>query len=974
MIKKLSGFVLMVASIGLGFAQAPPVPAPAPGAPPPAAPGAPAAPAPGVNLQADVEKAMTDGLALMQEGKFKDAIAKVDFIKSKMSKVPENVIFLEGACYFNLADFPKAAQAFETYIKDYPTGDNLNPVKMGLGRSYLKLSKADDALKMLKEVATAAPDLKIDAGLLIAEHYKKANQPDDAIQILTSVLTEGIRSAGQVSAALMLADIYVSKGDGEKAAQLLESVRAVSTEGESVIEMNNLGQKLGDENMEKKSFREALVAYQSVRRKSEVMKLQKDRIAKATAHLALGRGNKEDIEAKIASDKALLAQLEEKGDYDATLYYRLGRCYFEMGRMWESLLAFETVVKEFKTFPQRDKCMYAMIMANAQLKRVSKAREYCEKFIADFPESEMTGQIAEMFGMLAYQQGDLQAAADAFDKILGYPKVDKARALFLRGNVLFEMQKFQEAVTTLELMKAEKGGEAYGDDATYRIALCYFYQNDFKNVKKSLADYIKNYPKGQYVVDAKYRQSFIKVQAGDIEDSMKDLLAIVNESPNDPNIAQVYSLLGDCFSNLAQKDPAKSTEYYQKAEEAYLNAVKRSGTEDVRKYALEHVNDLLVGNDKWDTVAELWTVELKRHQGKPEALKAIFWLVKALVRQNKAEDAKKMLADYIKPYISNTGLEDVEGLIQQLAALMAPKRRRVSTLALLPTPVVAPKDGEAAVVAAPEATKPEAPAPAVVTYEEVEKQFEALLTPETMTPTANIRIMFGKISLAAKMKEVEKGDKLMGIMVEVAKAEDLSPLLLSIVGDNARKKGDPEKAATCYERLRALFPGSEYADGAPVGLAEIAFEKGEFDKALLLFTEATGEKYQGSSKLLDATMGKAKTLLKLAKYEEAEKEYDGIARVKEWKSAWPESLYGLGQVKEARKDYAAAITFYQRVFIAHQKNKAWMARSYLQSARCFMLLNKPAEAKRTLQEMLKNETMKLQPEFEAAKLELQKLK
>ncbi len=972
MMKKYYSIALALAWVGLLPAQAPPVAPAVPGAPP-GAPGAPPATAevtPGVNLQADVEKALTDGLALMQEGKFKDAITKVDFIKSKMSKVPENVIFLEGACYFNLSDFAKAAQSFETYIKDYPAGDNLNPVKMGLGRAYLKLSKTDDAIKLLKEVA-AVPDLKIEAGLLIADHYKRANQPDDAIQILTSVLTEGIRSSGQVSAALMLADIYVTKGEGEKAAQLLESVRAVSTEGESVIEMNNLGQKLGDENMEKKSYREALVAYQSVRRKSEVVKLQKDRIAKSTAHLALGRGNKEELEAKIASDKALLAQLEEKGDYDATLYYRLGRCYFEMGRMWESLLAFETVIKEFKTFPQRDKCMYAMIMANAQLKRVSKAREYCETFIADFPESEMTGQIAEMFGMLAYQQGDLQAAADSFDKILSYPKVDKARALFLRGNVLFEMQKFQDAVTTLELMMKEKGGEAYGDDATYRIALCYFYQNDFKNVKKALADYIKNFPKGQYLVDAKYRQSFIKVQAGDIEDSMKDLLAIVTESPNDPNIAQVYSLLGDCFGNLAQKDPEKSAEYYTKAEEAYLNAVKRSGTEDVRKYALEHVNDLLVGGDKWDTIAELWTIELKRHQGKPEALKAIFWLVKALVRQNKTDDAKKMLADYIKPYISNTGLDDVEGLIQQLASLMAPKRRRVSTLAPLPTPVVATKEGETPPVVA------EQPKPAVSagpTYEEVEKQFEALLTPETLTPTANIRIMFGKISLAAKMKESDKVEKLMGIMVEVAKAEDLSPLLLSVVGDNARKKGDPEKAAACYERLRTLFPSSEYADGAPVGLAEIAFEKGEFDKALVLFTEATGEKYQGSSKLLEATLGKAKTLLKLSKYEDAEKEYDGIARVKDWKSAHAEALYGLGQVKEARKDYAAAITYYQRVFIAHQKYKDWMARAYLQSARCFLLLNKRAEAIKTLEEMLKNQTLKLQPEFETAKAELQKLK
>jgi tetratricopeptide (TPR) repeat protein len=235
-----------------------------------------------------------------------------------------------------------------------------------------------------------------------------------------------------------------------------------------------------------------------------------------------------------------------------------------------------------------------------------------------------------------------------------------------------------------------------------------------------------------------------------------------------------------------------------------------------------------------------------------------------------------------------------------------------------------------------------------------------------MTPTANIRITFGKITLASKMKEAEKAAKLVGIMVEVAKPEDLSPMLLSFVGDEARKKGDPDKAAACYERLRTLFPLSAFADGAPAGLGEIAFEKGDMDKALEYFTVATGEDFQGSSKLLEATLGKAKTLLKLGKFDAAEKEYDAIARVKEWKTAWAEALYGLGQVKEARKDYAAAITFYQRVFIAHQKYKDWMARSYLQSARCFIQLNKRPEAKKTLEEMKKNDSLKPQPEYQTA--------
>jgi TolA-binding protein len=236
-----------------------------------------------------------------------------------------------------------------------------------------------------------------------------------------------------------------------------------------------------------------------------------------------------------------------------------------------------------------------------------------------------------------------------------------------------------------------------------------------------------------------------------------------------------------------------------------------------------------------------------------------------------------------------------------------------------------------------------------------------------------VRILFARAWLAKLMREPEKSDKIFNIIIDVAKPEDLSPMLLSVVGDNARKKKDLDKAAACYERLRSLFPGSEFADGAPVGLGEIHYEKKEYDKALEMFLEATSDKYQGSSRILDATLGKAKTMLKLGKLADAEKEFDQIARTKEWKSAWPEALYMLGQVQEGKKNWAAANAFYIRVFVAHQKYKDWLARSYLQSARCFVLLDKKDEAKKTLQEMLKRTDIKDQPEFKEAQAELSKL-
>jgi tetratricopeptide (TPR) repeat protein len=274
----------------------------------------------------------------------------------------------------------------------------------------------------------------------------------------------------------------------------------------------------------------------------------------------------------------------------------------------------------------------------------------------------------------------------------------------------------------------------------------------------------------------------------------------------------------------------------------------------------------------------------------------------------------------------------------------------------------------------------------VITFEEVEKQLETLLTPpeKAMNGTAQMRILFAKAWLAKTMREPAKAEKYFTIIIEVAKPDDLSPMLLATVGDNARKKGDLDKAAGCYNRLNEFFNDTEYADGAAVGLAEIAFEKGENPKALELFNKAI-EGYQGSSRLLDATLGKAKTLYKLKKYDEAKKIYEDIINTKEWRGeAHATALFMQGEMEFDQKKWGTAIPFYQRVFIAYQKWKPIMAKAYVQCARAFVQFNRPGEppdrkysdreaAKILLIEMTKRQDLQTLPEMKEAQQELSKL-
>ena len=908
---------------------------------------APAAPA-ALNLEQETESLYNAAATMFQEGQFQEALSKINQIKEKVSRPYEKVVFVEGACYFNLNNYPKAIETLELYLEKFPDGENFNQVRMALARSYLADKQTDKGIELLRKVAAEAPAFMAEAGVLIAEQMRKDNKPDEALQILERVLAGGVTSPAAIQGAMMAADILVSKGEADRASTMMEKVRGVASGGENVAQLNNISLKLGDQMLQEKNYREALAAYQMVRRQSEISRMVKERMAlveKSLANPGKGPipGSKEELNARLETERKMLAEIEQRPDYDASLYYRLGRCYFEMGRFWESLLAFEVILNEYKTFPQRDRALYGMIIANAQLKRVKEARALCERYISDFPDGVSLGEVSEMYGMLAYNAGDMAGAEQSFDKALGFPKADKERLLFLRATVLFEMQRFEDARTCLELLLNANAESAYKDDAQYRIALSYFYQNDFKSVTSALRDYIEDNPKGQYIVDAKYRLAFIKFQGKEVEAAMKDLQAIVDEAPNDPNIGQVYALLGDGHNQKGE---------YDKALAAFVNAVDKAKTDDVRSYAMENATDLFQSEGKWTELAEMWQTYYNTHkENEEQALKAIFWISRARVREGKPEEAVKLLADAVRPKITNGANEQVEVLLQQLCGLLTPKRRRQ-----------------------PDGTY-DGP-----TFEEKEKELEALIKPEeaAMNGTAQMRILFARAWLARQMKEPDKAEKLFAIIIEVADPNDLSPLLLATVGDNARTKGDMEKAAGCYERLRSLFPDSEFADAAPVGLGEIAFSKEEYDKAMELYEEAI-EKYAASSRLLDAYLGKAKTQVALKRWEDARALYEQIANTREWRGeATAISLFMLGEIEYQQKNIAAAIPYYQRVFIAHQKWKPWVAKSYLQCARCFIALNRPASppereypdreaAKLYLVQMTKRADLEDQPEMKEAR-------
>jgi len=301
--------------------------------------------------------------------------------------------------------------------------------------------------------------------------------------------------------------------------------------------------------------------------------------------------------------------------------------------------------------------------------------------------------------------------------------------------------------------------------------------------------------------------------------------------------------------------------------------------------------------------------------------------------------ALKILSVSVAESINDRTQEGAEKLIDFLAEKLARKVKRV---------------------------KPGAkPLPGAYTSESAEAEMSKLLKLEEHRDSlvAQARGFFALGKLAVFTREPEKTTLYFGKIAANYKAEELSPTILAMVGDNLLAKGEHKKAAEYFGYILEHGRSSEYADYAFAGLAEINFAQKKYPEALSLCNEAIDNNIL-MSKELDLRFIRARCLAETQKYAEAKKEFEEIAKTKEWRGEkTAASLYWLGLMAERQatdaKGYNEAVAYYRRCYMTWKKYENWSAKAYLSAAKLFAdKLGQKDAAKLLLKEMLEKDRIK----------------
>ena len=905
-------------------------------------------------------------------GGFEAAIKLI--IDDKAPQLPP-LLYLTGAAYFNGQDNGKAIEAFKKYLAKFPNGEKALEIKLGLARATLRAKQFDEAAKLFQQFE-AIPALRDEAMAAEVEAYRGGNKPDQAIGVLERQIAPEIRTTGQANGAITLAQLYADKKESGKAVALLQKLETKVTLIENPVGLNAVAVKLGDDFLGEKKFADALTAYRAVRAREEVLKFQQGRIATTGARIEYNLkavvGNPQamaqvqmvntQLKETLEESKKMLEEFEKLPDFGPALLLRMARVFYDWEKRWESIVVYERLLTRYPAAKEREAALFGEVIAYAELEQPKRCQQVCEQYLKEFKDGPNAGTVGYLSGAVALQAQDFKGAESYFGTMLErVPNSEyKEEMRFLLGNTRFMQGKFDEALKDYNKYLSDYPNGKDAEEVGYRIALCAVFTGDFEKGMGLLSAYLGKYPQGIMASDGRYRLMVCKYAASQYAEVLKDAVAWLRDYPQNPQQGEVEALVGDSYAAENKLEEAVA---------AYRRSYQAAVTDEVLNYSLFEASKHLQKLGKWTEVSKMFEEFVRAKPDNPAVVSAMYWIGKARGKEGKVEEAKTFIVENLKKYIAEPKREAVELLLQQLAQFCSrrPRPPVPPPAPATPAPVVA--KGTAPATPAPPPEPPPATPPPYDAYAELAKQIAPLEDSTNITTKA--RLLYARIELAKLIKKPNDADKMYLEMADRFKPEDLSPYLLAQVGDFLLFRGDEEKAAGYFRKLKDDYPKSDYLDYAYVGLGEVAFGKKDYPQALELFTDAL-DKIGASSKVKEATVGKAKTLLALKQYPEAKKLFEQVASVREWRGdSTAFAVYSLAEIEAQQGKYAESIALYRRVFVAYQKYLPWVAKSYLRAADSFEKMGKRQDAIDNLKEMLRNEKLVKFPETEEAKKRLQ---
>lgn len=485
------------------------------------------------------------GWCLLQEGKYEDAIQEYQKVEIGYPIDTTAIVsakFGKGIAYYNLTEYLKALDEFETLERDYPHAEVAGNSLFFAGLCYYRLEYYAQALRSWEGVLdkyrsnVKAPE----AAMQIGETYFRALDYDKAISSYRLILEQYSSSSQAREAQLAIANCYYnSKRDDD-----------------------------------------AIREYQKFRELYPSDSLAKDAL----------KGIQASYYRKGQKHPEVLREFVEKfseTDLAAEAQFSLAQKEFQDKDYGRAILDFRKVVVDFPKSQFAPQAQAAIVECYRLRSEYQQEAEAAEKFLQYFPNDKQAPDVAFALGAAYYNLVDYKRAADAFKLILDkYSSSSHVAPASTNLALCYrKLGRPQDAISTLQNFVSRFPNDPKVTNAAIQIGVIYEEQGQHDKAIASLSTI--NPPTGEAACEVYSRLGDAYRNAKKIEEAMATYAKVKKYGIMDNN----FKLSALAQLALLQERAMKNKE----AAETYQLIIDSTNRPEVKQAAMKKLSTLRGG-------------------------------------------------------------------------------------------------------------------------------------------------------------------------------------------------------------------------------------------------------------------------------------------------------------------------------------------------------------------------------------------
>ncbi len=863
--------------------------------------------------------------------------------ETSLQKEVEIAYYGLGCSHYNAGEYPECVATFTKMIELFPKARTTDEAWFRIAAAQQMQENYDEAIKAYHQVTGSFPNSPFaeDAAFQSAMSLMVTEKSAEAVAAFESFTTTFPRSDLVPQAMVFMARSYFQGGDYRKALETLEKVGENTRSLDHIVYANFLAMEVGDAAFDDTEYDLALRAFRRVRTNQSLIRFQKGLLADAQrmldesrravvppAELSRHFRNERRIMASVGTLRQALEKLESTPDYDASLFHRIGRCFYSVDRYWEAYTAYKRVVVEAKDPVLQEACHFDLVLVLNRLRRFGELIEEADRYLAAYGEDEKLIK-AERVPAVAFMRAEAYINQELFEqaeKEMGrllevYPKhAQLPRIKFYRALAVAMQERFDESITLFTKWLEEYPDHMMGSEVAYWLPISMYYNEQYEEAIPLFDSYVDNYAMSVYAPEAAYRSALCKYSMEDYERAAHELETWLEDYPGHIFQWEARVTLGDSYSAIAE---------LEKAKEAYLGVTSEGGP--MEYLALTQLNKVFKALDTEQDYRQMADVHIRYLQNNPNSpnmIESAYNAGWALKQIGRLDEARKLYWSTIERFGNNRAWEGFGPILKDLRSMYADQ------------PDMQVKD-----------------------FERMIGKARGENRPTLVSRLVKEMLMWREMSDADRAAELQRRFNL----------DMLDAECLAYMGNAYVRAGNLEQGQPILDLLLKNFPNSQFADIAYARMADALLQEGKPAEALTAANTAI-EKTADTTIMMEAVFSKAQALKALGRNEEAIEEFNNVlASRSSPRILKPRSMLEAAGCYEAMNETAKAIPYYQRIYVMYAAYIDEMAQAYLRSAAAFEAIKDQPSAINTYLEMLAIESLAGRPEIDEAKKRLARL-